>query len=149
MKALVATDGSELASEALKRLGNFVSPAGTELILLTAFPNPMSARYGLEPVYLDLTLIETQLKQDAESAIQGGRTLLEAQGFQNIQTRTCQGDAATVILDAAAEEKVDLVVVGSHGRSGWSRFLMGSVSSRVIDHAPCSVLVLKPPRRPS
>lgn len=48
-----------------------------------------------------------------------------------------------MIISAAKEKKVDLIVMGSHGRSGISRLLMGSVTERVIGHAVCPVLVVK------
>ncbi|MNY69224.1 putative universal stress protein [compost metagenome] len=56
------------------------------------------------------------------------------------------GEAASAILDLAEAEKSDLVVVGSHGKSGIQRFLLGSVSEQVVRYAPCSTLVIKPPR---
>ncbi|MNT75297.1 putative universal stress protein [compost metagenome] len=51
---------------------------------------------------------------------------------------------ADTILAVAEEEHVDLIVMGSHGRTGLGRFLLGSVSSQVSTHAPCSVLIAKP-----
>ena len=57
------------------------------------------------------------------------------------------GDAATVILDSALASRADLVVVGSHGRSGFNRLLHGSVAERVLQQAPCPVLTV-PPRAP-
>ena len=53
------------------------------------------------------------------------------------------GDPREAIVQMAKDEGVDLVVVGSHGRSGVSKLLMGSVASHVVTHAPCSVLVVK------
>jgi nucleotide-binding universal stress UspA family protein len=57
------------------------------------------------------------------------------------------GDPRTEIVDAARREHADLVVVGSHGRTGLDRLVLGSVASFVVSHAPCSVLVVKPPRQ--
>jgi universal stress protein A len=53
------------------------------------------------------------------------------------------GDAYEMIVDIAKKKKADVIVMGSHGRTGLTRLLMGSVTSRVIGHAPCSVLVVK------
>jgi nucleotide-binding universal stress UspA family protein len=53
------------------------------------------------------------------------------------------GDPADVILETAKEKDVDLIVIGRRGLTGIKRFLMGSVSRKVVDHAPCSVLVVK------
>ncbi len=47
------------------------------------------------------------------------------------------------LLDEAARRRVDLIVVGSHGRTGLTKLMMGSVASHIVTHAPCSVLVVK------
>jgi nucleotide-binding universal stress UspA family protein len=53
------------------------------------------------------------------------------------------GDAASVIVDTAVAEDVDLIVMSTHGRSGFSRWMLGSVTERVLRHAPCPVLVIR------
>ena len=62
-----------------------------------------------------------------------------------LHATTCvrEGDAKTQILDVAAEWKADLIVLGSHGRKGMDRFLLGSVSEGVARHASCSVLIVR------
>lgn len=55
------------------------------------------------------------------------------------------GRPKDVILDTALEWKADVIVLGSHGRKGFSRFLLGSVSLSVLSHAPCSVVIVKLP----
>jgi universal stress protein A len=57
----------------------------------------------------------------------------------------CQGGAADAILDYARNEDVDLIVMGTHGRTGMHRVLMGSVAEAVVRHARCSVLTSKQP----
>jgi nucleotide-binding universal stress UspA family protein len=56
------------------------------------------------------------------------------------------GEPGDAIVEAASAEGVDLIVVGSHGRSGLGRALLGSVSDFVVRHAPCPVMVVKPER---
>lgn len=56
-----------------------------------------------------------------------------------------EGNPAAEILQVAQETKCDLIVLGTHGRTGLSRLLMGSVAEQVIRKATCSVLVVKPP----
>lgn len=53
------------------------------------------------------------------------------------------------IVNAARELKADLMVVGTHGRSGLDRMLMGSVTEKVVRHAPCTVVVVRPPAGPA
>jgi nucleotide-binding universal stress UspA family protein len=58
-----------------------------------------------------------------------------------------EGDPATAILQIAEERRCDLVVMGSHGRTGLARLLMGSVAEKVLRNAPCPVLTVKIPAR--
>ena len=56
---------------------------------------------------------------------------------------TAEGDRATVILTTAREAGCDLIVIGTHGRTGLKRLLMGSVAEEVVRNAPCLVLTVK------
>jgi nucleotide-binding universal stress UspA family protein len=58
-----------------------------------------------------------------------------------------EGDPAREIIDYAAEADIDLIVMGTHGRTGLERLLMGSVAEKVLRGAPCSVLVVKLQKR--
>lgn len=77
------------------------------------------------------------------------RVLTEMREFlptQEIEVEILEGFAKECILDEAATWKADLIVVGSHGRTGLSRFFLGSVSSAVVTHAPCSVMIVRIPQ---
>lgn len=63
-----------------------------------------------------------------------------------VEYRLLSGDPAREIVRLANEEKVDLIVVGSHGRTGLARALLGSIAEAIIRKANCPVLVCKPPR---
>jgi nucleotide-binding universal stress UspA family protein len=65
----------------------------------------------------------------------------------NATTAVTQGDAKSVILDDAKTWGADLIVVGSRGRKGLDRFMLGSVSEAVLRHAHCSVEVVRLPHR--
>jgi nucleotide-binding universal stress UspA family protein len=62
-----------------------------------------------------------------------------------MQHRLAEGDAATEILRAAGQVKCDLIVMGTHGRTGLGRLLMGSVAEQVVRKAPCPVVTVKFP----
>jgi nucleotide-binding universal stress UspA family protein len=64
----------------------------------------------------------------------------------NVQHVLLEGDPATEIARYARDAEMDLIVMGTHGRSGLDRLLMGSVAEKVMREAPCSVLVVKLPR---
>lgn len=57
-----------------------------------------------------------------------------------------QGDPAAEIVGYAREQRLDLIVMGTHGRTGLDRILLGSVAEKVLRDAPCSVLVVKLPK---
>jgi nucleotide-binding universal stress UspA family protein len=63
----------------------------------------------------------------------------------NVSTELVEGDPKSHIIDFAKEWHADLIVLGSHGRTGLSRFLMGSVSQAVVRHAQCSVEIVRTP----
>lgn len=146
MKVLIATDGSDYSQQALSRMREFMPGTADEVLLATVIPNPNAGAIGvIGPPYIDYAALADQMRADAQAVLEKGAATLEAQGFR-ARLIFREGDPATEILELAQEEGVGLIVVGSHGRHGVRRFLLGSVSSRVISHAPCSVLVIKHPQ---
>jgi nucleotide-binding universal stress UspA family protein len=59
------------------------------------------------------------------------------------EARIVNGDAREELIELARRERSDLIVVGSHGRTGLTKLVLGSVSSHVVTHAPCTVVVVK------
>lgn len=144
MKVLATTDGSALSLAALGRLGSLISPQGVEVILLCVYPNPNGGVVGLAgpPFGVDYAEIVADLRTEFAGFLAQAAEILSAQGFE-VRKELVEGDPATEILDRAERAGAELVVVASHGRSGLARFLLGSVSARIVTHAPCSVLVIK------
>ena len=68
--------------------------------------------------------------------------LLRGAGFAT-EGRVADGEPRETLIEVAKRERADLIVVGSQGRTGISKLMLGSVSSHVVTHAPCSVLVVK------
>ncbi|MNL45759.1 Universal stress protein F [compost metagenome] len=87
---------------------------------------------------------EVPSTEDAQAILAKAAAFMKEKG---IEPRTVHrvGAPADMILDEADKLKADLIIVGSHGRTGLQRFLLGSVSSAVVNHATCSVLVVKSP----
>jgi len=98
---------------------------------------------GLHVGFASSLVEESRVRR--EVAIRYERRLRDA-GYRASMSAT-HGDPRERLVDAAADSGADLLVVGSHGRTGLSKLLLGSVSSYALSHAPCSVLVVKPPRR--
>jgi universal stress protein A len=106
------------------------------------------------PFYPELTPPYPASLEDVRVArMKGGRELvaqtvdkLRDAGFKaNGAVRI--GSAGPTVVDAANKWKADLIVVGSHGRKGLTRLLLGSVSDHVARHASCSVQIVRPRRR--
>lgn len=142
MKILFATDDSKFSEAAAQSLAGQFRPQDTEVRVLHVVepiaisePPQMSAGYYPE--------LESQLPQAHEIVERAAKTL-SAAGFR-VTTSVTTGDARSVILDAAAEWNADLIVLGSRGRTGLGRFLLGSVSEAVARHAHCSVEIVRIP----
>lgn len=144
MKILVGVDDSPCSKAALELVKTIRWPAGTHVNVVSAVPLPA-------PIYTDAYVpaaIDTwgevmalQRKQYEELVSRVEKDL----GGAGLKTsaEVLDGDPREAIVDAAKRENVDLIVVGSHGRTGLDKMLMGSVSSHVVNHAPCSVLVVR------
>lgn len=76
-------------------------------------------------------------------AIESLREKLDQQGNQDVQIGALFGDAGQAIVDFAKDQNAELIVIPSHGRTGWRRLLLGSVAERVVRLAECPVLVLR------
>ena len=144
MKILLATDGSDSARVALDFLTDFPLPVGSEVILLSVID---WSAYLVESDYGDgqaLIAEETRdaLRHETEQLLAGETDRLKAAGWTG-STEVRHGNPADEIIQAAEDYGVDLVVLGSHGTSGIRRFLLGSVSGKVLEYAPCSVLIVK------
>jgi nucleotide-binding universal stress UspA family protein len=150
MKVLLATDGSECSLAAAISVAARPWPGGTVLKVvgveeLVAFETPMAAS-PLASIY-PASLLEELLADAHTRAVnagEGARKILETAGLKVLaQQPIPAGDPRSIILDLAQAWPADLVVLGSHGRRGWDRFLMGSVAESVAVHAHCSVEVVR------
>ena len=146
MRILVATDGSESSNAALRSVASCPWPAGSRAKVIS-LPEPFMA-LGEFP-YFELKEIEHQNEAalaDAKSYAGAGAEILERGGLKAIAEAPAPRDSdAREIVKEAERWKADLIVVGSHGRRGFDRMTMGSVSEHVALHAPCSVEVIRVP----
>ena len=146
MNILIATDGSEDASNALNFMLRFPFPRDSKMTVLTVVDDiPMlpAELDALDDVQNEaLQLANARLQEEAEELVarEGGR--LREDGWPGV-TMVRNGSPVDEILTVAEEIDADLIVLGSHGTGRAKRFLLGSVSDRVMEYATCSVLIVK------
>lgn len=150
IKILLATDGSECSAKAVYSIANRPWPAKSEIRILSVVQlltpenqvtaSPLCSEY---PTSL-LEQIWKEARERAEEAVADARKTLSAAGLNVCDCKaTPVGEPREFILDEAKAWGADLIVLGSHGRHGLERLLMGSVSESVAVYAHCSVEVVR------
>ena len=136
-KILVPTDGSEFAKNAQRHALFLAKVSGAEIIALSVSENHFISGISLneEIEQLNQILTENCMKDLKEFEDMND-------GDIKISPVIKEGSPAKAILEVASEEDVDLIVVGSSGKSGFDRFILGSVSEKVVNSAKCPVLVV-------
>jgi nucleotide-binding universal stress UspA family protein len=140
-RILVPLDGSPLAETVIPDAADLARGLGLEIVLVRifGFPTPVFAEdYG--PYVEELW---TQLEEDAQKYLDEKARQLRAQGLANVSTISQAGFAAEKIIDLARQRKDSLVAMCTHGRSGVNRWVMGSVTDRVVRHGGDPVLVIR------
>ena len=138
-KIMIATDGSENTKDSVK--------AGIELarlskatvyavyVVSTDYFSSMSVDFGWETMY-------EVLKKEGEGAIRAVEEAGKAVGVQ-VEPRLLEGHPAPELIDFAEKEGVDLVIMGTLGRTGLDRILLGSVAGNVVRHCKVPVMVVR------
>jgi nucleotide-binding universal stress UspA family protein len=152
MRILLAIDGSEFSEVATRMLTERPWPRGSVVRVLSVvqevFPVAPPASVGV-PLVTEAPINYEEVVQprieEAERLV--SRTAEELRATElGVETSTRRGDPRKEVVHEAEEWHADLIVLGSHGRTGVERLLMGSVSEGVMRHAPCSVEVVRAPR---
>ncbi len=147
-KILLATDGSEFSQAAARSIAARPWPAGAEVRVLSILEYDVPPVQALlEPPFIhsdQLDKIKEDAMRHAQQAVAEAMHTLEPSGLSISESiSVLLGGPRDVILQDAQQWGANLIVVGSHGRRGVDRFLMGSVSEGVATHAPCSVEVIR------
>jgi nucleotide-binding universal stress UspA family protein len=145
MKALIAYDGSACAEAALDDLKRAGLPGEVEATVVTVaelWLPPPSATF--KPVLATATEPLTAPVEAARTlAIEASRRLQTIFPTWDVRAEALVGSPASAILNKADEWKPDMIVAGSHGRSALGRFILGSVSQKIVTEAHCSVRVAR------
>ena len=136
-KILVPTDGSEFAVKAQRHALFLAKVSGAEIVAVSVTENNFVNGLPLDDEVYQLNQI---LNERSEENLKEFDKLNE----DNIKVTHVvrEGSPAKVILEVSKEENVDLIVMGSSGKSGFDRFIMGSVADKVVNSAKCAVLVV-------
>lgn len=143
---LVTLDGSELSETALDYSRQIVAPDG-RITLLSVMDMPETQVYTMYEVPVvvqtdDYNKFVASAESGARDYLKRMAELLADKCDCQIQSEFAIGDPASVIIDRAKALKVDAIVMSTHGRSGISRWLFGSVTHRVMSEMPCPVFVI-------
>ena len=133
-KILVAYDGSESAKRALEEAAKLTHNGGAVTVVSVAEELPQFGRAA--------AMLVPEEDEERRHELREAKTMLAARGI-TAKVIERRGDAATMILDEAEKEGVELIVMGTRGLGSGKRWLLGSVSTKVLHHAPSNVLVVR------
>jgi nucleotide-binding universal stress UspA family protein len=150
-RVILGADGSEYAIAAEDYLARWPIFASSTIEAISVAQSDAAWRSGIAlagyaPDVGDDGVVRDQIKTDHQHIADQAVERLASAGRHAV-ARVVDGDAASELIRVARDEHADLIVLGTHGRTGLSRLLLGSVARNVMLHAPCSVLVVR--RRPN
>jgi len=142
---LVPSDLSEHAEYAFTWALEMAEKWGAKVIVMNAAPMFSHLAYPESVYMVDLAKMEAEILADAEKKL---REFIAKKGTStvSVEPRAVLGDPFWEICKAAEQNQADLIIMGSHGRTGLAHVLLGSVAERVVRHAPCPVLVARLPQ---
>ena len=141
LRLLVSLDGSELAEEAIEAAELLIGARGAELVLLRVVEPPPYPLYG--PGYAYVPWDEDAERTAARQYLRAQVDRIQARGVR-ATAQHATGTPARVIGQVARDAEADIVLMATHGRSGLSRLVLGSVATSVLQQAETPVLLVRP-----
>lgn len=141
-RILVPLDGSDSSFKAAKYAVKLAKLAGAKLIFMHAVANPPYVEFKSAGIVMTQYIEAAKKYAEGWFAMAGEIASKEGLEFSNSAVL----DVASIpdtIVNFAADKKADLIVMGTKGRTGLKRVLLGSVASGVVSHATCAVLVVR------
>ena len=143
-KILCPIDFSDASRTALETAADLARRHGASLTLFHAYPVP---GYTFpDGSFVASSKMMEELAEAAKAHLDEWKAMAVRLGVPGVEAVTAVGEPAHEIVAFAREQKCDLLVLGTHGRTGLSHALMGSVAERVVRKAPCPVLTVRPPK---
>jgi nucleotide-binding universal stress UspA family protein len=138
---LVPLDFSVLSDAALQRASQFARQFGSKLVLVHAVePIIQPVEYAIVPA--EMEEINQRQVSSCQTRLERFQQRLKEEGI-DCKVVVKLGRPWHVITETAKRLRCDLIVIPTHGRSGLKHLLMGSTAERVVQHAPCSVLIVR------
>jgi universal stress protein A len=137
---LVPTDFSPASERVLAYARALAERFGASLHLLHVVEDPVMAAAWSEAYAFDVAGLQARFREEAERRLTEVAASLTG---VTVTTDVLDGSPARTIAAAAGDKGMDLIVMGTHGRSGLSHLLLGSVAERVVRSAPCPVLTVR------
>jgi nucleotide-binding universal stress UspA family protein len=142
MKIIVPIDGSKYSMEAVKTALKYAKATKTDIYLMTV--TPFISGLDLEISAGAMDKLNESMKSRGEDVLRKAQDILKAEGVTANTILSSSISAADEIINFAEKEKADLIIIGSRGLGDKAtRFIMGSVATKVVSHAPCNVYVVK------
>ena len=137
---LVPLDFSAQATPVLEWALHLAAEHGSSIVLLHVYHLPVEFQQ-LEGAYLPADFW-SNVKREAEQQLERYAKRVRDRGVE-VEAVVREGYPATVIVEEIGNLGADLIVIGTHGRTGLKHLLLGSIAARVVQHAPCPVLSVK------
>lgn len=144
-RILVPIDFLPHSAEAVRRAMALADQCSAAVVLLHVHESGLYPIPPGEVIYGPEQL--AQVTSTARARLEAVRREVDPTGQRRISVRVVQGTPASAIVDVATREPFELIVMGTHGRRGLGRFVLGSVAEEVTRLAPCAVLTVKSPQR--
>lgn len=139
-RILAPLDFSDNTPAILDWAAHLAQEHGGSVTLLHCYHLPIEFQQ-LEGAYLPPDFWSS-VRNEAETTLERHAAVLRERGVE-VEIAVCEGYAGTVIIEEATSRNADLIVIGTHGRSGLTHLLLGSIAERVVQKAPCPVLTVK------
>jgi nucleotide-binding universal stress UspA family protein len=140
-RILIATDGSDRSKKAAEEGVELAKALGAQVVALNVV-NEVVVASAVRQLGADRKEVESKLKTAGQKAVDELKKMGDAAGVK-VDTVIRIGAPANDVIDVAGAEKADLIVMGSHGESGASKLLIGSVVQKVLYWATIPVLVVR------
>jgi nucleotide-binding universal stress UspA family protein len=140
--AIVTLDGSEVAEKVLPAIAEIARVLALEVILFRAYELPASAYYGTEEYLPNYDALKTEVADEVQRYLTSQADALRTLGVVKVSTALVEGPGASEIIEYAQAHPNTLLAMCTHGRSGVKRWVLGSVTEKVVRHCDAPVLVV-------